>query len=678
MTKRWFSAVKIITPKSTLGTGESDENDSRWRKRKVALVLGYIGTNYYGLQYQSIGFPTIESVLEDCLYRLGCISELNHKQFTKLGWSRSSRTDKGVHCARVIIGTKLLLDMNWVNNSNYDQLVDMVNTNLPDDIRLFSITKVHNKFDARDCCNWREYDYLLPVSALTSEAPSNMFKGTSSVTIDNKFAHSWSPMPTTAKEAVQRLNDVLKILEGAHSYHNFHKIQGKKLRQKGPSKDFQTQVDVEVGLQGTGSDNTDSDVEVDFDKVDLNRPNDVEVEDDGEVQNSYEHMYHFWDRLPRRISVGTRCNIYRLHASLISHSNDSDKCDNSESEPIIRIRILGQAFLLNQIRLMVGAAVSVVRGVQPIESIKLAMEAPLFVPCPLAPAQGLLLVNAGLHQNDNRDFLSVCPTEICKSTSSSTSTNRDKIDSTSQEINIADNNNKKEKNYMVDDSYCLLKSNAYASSQRFLVDRIYSRIRQDWVTVPVQDSEIERAGVYENKLDTLLQKWLRDNERYRVPLEVGREMQREGQQWSDRHREEEMQNRQKEIRRVDKEVRNFRAHDLQMLNDAKMQRRPSVSTSSTSGSRDGKKGEQKGRGDHYTTPVQHKRLLPNGLATALIIEIDEYPGPIISEALRGLATCMIYGTLQPDSTIEDILNFVRSKGGIRSFIDSCVMHPFID
>ena len=85
-------------------------------KRKVGLHLGYVGTDYSGnlfrtsvqdhlrsercagLQFSSLEHvKTIESVLLAALRASGCVTESNAVSLSKINWSRSSRTDKGVH-----------------------------------------------------------------------------------------------------------------------------------------------------------------------------------------------------------------------------------------------------------------------------------------------------------------------------------------------------------------------------------------------------------------------------------------------------------------------------------------------------------------------------------------------------------------------------------------------------
>ena len=127
------------------------------RKMKVALVVGYVGSNYHGLQHNgNSDCITVEEVLEKGLFDIGCITESNHKDISKIGWSRSSRTDKGVHAARVIIGVKLQVDPTWViNDFRIPTIVEKLNEKLPDDVRVFSCCRMANSFRARKLVNWR-------------------------------------------------------------------------------------------------------------------------------------------------------------------------------------------------------------------------------------------------------------------------------------------------------------------------------------------------------------------------------------------------------------------------------------------------------------------------------------------------------------------------------------------
>jgi tRNA pseudouridine(38-40) synthase len=127
-------------------------------KRKVAIVLCYVGTNYSGLQFNSnASKESVESVVESALHKIGCIRDSNFRQLQKSGWSRSSRTDKGVHAARIIVSAKLELSHQSVSNSdgNLTMLLFELNNVLPADIRALACHRVTKSFRARNACCWR-------------------------------------------------------------------------------------------------------------------------------------------------------------------------------------------------------------------------------------------------------------------------------------------------------------------------------------------------------------------------------------------------------------------------------------------------------------------------------------------------------------------------------------------
>lgn len=69
-------------------------------KRKVALLLGFKGTEYVGMQINK-GQKTIQAQVELGLFKAGLIAKSNFGHPKKYGWSNSARTDKGVHsCAQ--------------------------------------------------------------------------------------------------------------------------------------------------------------------------------------------------------------------------------------------------------------------------------------------------------------------------------------------------------------------------------------------------------------------------------------------------------------------------------------------------------------------------------------------------------------------------------------------------
>jgi hypothetical protein len=106
-----FAAHRDALHFSTMMENGNDSLKSL-RKVKVALVGGYLGTGYCGVQLQDKNdddgsgggeIPTIEAEVRSALFKAGCIRASNMESLSKIGWSRSSRTDKGVHASCIVV-----------------------------------------------------------------------------------------------------------------------------------------------------------------------------------------------------------------------------------------------------------------------------------------------------------------------------------------------------------------------------------------------------------------------------------------------------------------------------------------------------------------------------------------------------------------------------------------------
>lgn len=87
---------------SSSGGDESEAGGAKLVKRKVAMVAGYSGTGYSGVQLNA-HVHTIEHELRDAVFRVGAMRESNFEDLGKIDWSRSSRTDKGVHAGCIVV-----------------------------------------------------------------------------------------------------------------------------------------------------------------------------------------------------------------------------------------------------------------------------------------------------------------------------------------------------------------------------------------------------------------------------------------------------------------------------------------------------------------------------------------------------------------------------------------------
>ena len=92
------------------------------------------------------------------------VSSQNVEKLSKCGWTRSARTDKGVSAARHIVSVKLELPADATTES----AVERLNACLPEDIRVFDAVRVTKSFEAKNSCDRRRYTYVLPEFLLMS------------------------------------------------------------------------------------------------------------------------------------------------------------------------------------------------------------------------------------------------------------------------------------------------------------------------------------------------------------------------------------------------------------------------------------------------------------------------------------------------------------------------------
>lgn len=151
-TTRLFSQVGAIP--DTLQVSEQRPTV----KRKVALTVGFVGSKYYGMQFNAhseMSLPTIEEEVLRSLHTAGYISDMNANKPTKVKLSRASRTDKGVHAVRTVLTLKLLVPRSKISEKNSSNTVlrdlpDEVNKHLPNDIRIFGAITTNAGFGGKN------------------------------------------------------------------------------------------------------------------------------------------------------------------------------------------------------------------------------------------------------------------------------------------------------------------------------------------------------------------------------------------------------------------------------------------------------------------------------------------------------------------------------------------------
>ncbi|KAI8840533.1 pseudouridine synthase [Chytridium lagenaria] len=204
--------------------GEGDENGnesgSKVPKRRVAVLLGYCGTGYQGMQ-MNVDCASIELELHKAFAASGVVSSANamdpSKYCMKVGFARCARTDKGVHAAGQVVSLKMLM----VDNPS-----EKINAALPEQIKVFDIVKVTNQFSPKNHCDSRMYEYILPTYVFKQDLFGDNPKATmEQLKEENKLAsNSLKDVRHEYRiddETLNRLRIILREYQGSYNYHNY-------------------------------------------------------------------------------------------------------------------------------------------------------------------------------------------------------------------------------------------------------------------------------------------------------------------------------------------------------------------------------------------------------------------------------------------------------------------------
>jgi tRNA pseudouridine38-40 synthase len=131
---------------------------------------------------------------------------------------RACRTDKGVHAAGAVVSMKILIKIDLENKEEgctdedreevaLKATVIRLNNLLPSDIRIFAIKRTASSFHAKERCDSRFYEYLLPTYALAPASVEPYLDPTP------KPFEEQRPAPTVAKKKGGDSDDEAEELE---------------------------------------------------------------------------------------------------------------------------------------------------------------------------------------------------------------------------------------------------------------------------------------------------------------------------------------------------------------------------------------------------------------------------------------------------------------------------------
>ncbi|GFR46264.1 hypothetical protein Agub_g7817 [Astrephomene gubernaculifera] len=235
-------------------------------KRCVAMHVGYVGTAFNGLQINRISAPggpanspatttttaataassstgssslpeTVEGLLERAVYDAGLIAESNFGDLKKVKWTRSSRTDKGVHSVSTVVGLRVLLagDERFDTDPEGLTLAAALNRRLPREVRVFSVQRVNKKFNARRFCFDRTYEYFLPAHLLLPDTTTTSSTTSTATTTNDATAALGTPEPQSLQSHVNL------AAGGAQLEGQLRQEQGQEPEQQPPQSDQKQQ-----------------------------------------------------------------------------------------------------------------------------------------------------------------------------------------------------------------------------------------------------------------------------------------------------------------------------------------------------------------------------------------------------------------------------------------------------
>eukprot|EP00208_Stichococcus_sp_RCC1054_P004074 CAMPEP_0206148292 /NCGR_PEP_ID=MMETSP1473-20131121/36198_1 /ASSEMBLY_ACC=CAM_ASM_001109 /TAXON_ID=1461547 /ORGANISM="Stichococcus sp, Strain RCC1054" /LENGTH=546 /DNA_ID=CAMNT_0053545583 /DNA_START=349 /DNA_END=1989 /DNA_ORIENTATION=- len=413
--------------------GEGDKtttNVQKTVKRKVAMHIAYVGTAFRGLQAQQNEHPLgegdmVEDALAAALVKAGAVTANNGTDLKKINWSRSSRTDKGVHALGGVVAFKCEFppDHDFESDPEGLNMAQAINEHLPRAVKVLSLQRVNKGFDARERCGERTYHYWLPISAV-------------GITMDG------------GEEDQRRLHlirDCLALYKGSHPFHNYTKrrlyrpehrlknvqrAQDKRSRiaREDPSHwsskataqlptdgavaDLATDGAIttaastaatdDVGPAGTGYDASADGSSAQQGKrqrsISAAEVGEVEEEgdEDDEDDNPQDRDYH--QPVGWNSKMSQEDKIDKAHYRFIRESYMEGPMSLAPGgPPALKIVFTGSSFMLHQIRHMVGGAVAVALGLAPLQLIKASLAVPARTALPLVPGNPLMLAANEFH-----------------------------------------------------------------------------------------------------------------------------------------------------------------------------------------------------------------------------------------------------------------------------------------
>ncbi|XP_024962713.1 tRNA pseudouridine synthase 1-like isoform X2 [Cynara cardunculus var. scolymus] len=371
----------------------STEKKPRYKRRKVAILFAYCGVGYQGMQ-KNPGAKTIEGDLEEALYFSGAVPETDRGYPKRFDFARSARTDKGVSAVGQVVSGKFYVDP--------PGFVERLNNNLPSQFRIFGYKRVTASFSAKKFCDRRRYVYLLPVFALDPASHRDRESVLASLGSENELVkclecseRGRKVLNTMGKPETGTITGSEVEIQSGISSNGLSALSDSDGKQENPTSLHNVNskpVIVECKSLGTSSTSNEgcningvgNGVGDDIVKENVFRYGDKEKERFNKILKHYEGTHNFHNFTTRTKAADPSANRYIISF----HANTTVTVDGIE---FVKCEVVGQSFMLHQIRKMIGVAVAIMRNCAPESLMETALQQDVRISVPTAPEVGLYL-----------------------------------------------------------------------------------------------------------------------------------------------------------------------------------------------------------------------------------------------------------------------------------------------